>query len=208
MHAIGIVNFKGGCGKTTTAINLAVAACQAGYRVAIVDADPQRSVASWASVRVQEAPIVVEARPHQLQHVLRRLRPHVDYCFIDCPGHDWRTLAFVVGQVDLNIVVGRPTHFDIAVSARVRSLLQESVLHHAFLLTQVHARHSARFAEWSTAYAELGGVIHPPISHRVIYQDAIKYGMGVTEYAPDGKAAAEIQGVLHWILCTLGRKCT
>lgn len=44
MRAIVIVAQKGGAGKTTVSVHLAVAALLAGERVAIIDTDPQTFV--------------------------------------------------------------------------------------------------------------------------------------------------------------------
>ncbi|GAG75382.1 unnamed protein product, partial [marine sediment metagenome] len=50
MRIIAVVNQKGGCGKTTVAINLASAIAQEGHRTMIVDMDPQSHCAVGLAV--------------------------------------------------------------------------------------------------------------------------------------------------------------
>ncbi|UNW14387.1 ParA family protein (plasmid) [Xanthomonas phaseoli pv. phaseoli] len=51
MKTVAIAVQKGGAGKTTIAVHLAVAAQQAGLRVALADTDPQGSAKAWAETR-------------------------------------------------------------------------------------------------------------------------------------------------------------
>jgi len=50
MRKISIVNFKGGTGKTTTAVNLSYALSLKDYKVLIIDCDTQGTIANWFGV--------------------------------------------------------------------------------------------------------------------------------------------------------------
>ena len=70
MKTIAIVSQKGGAGKTTLAIHLAVAATYAGMNAAVIDLDPQASSAKWADRRRTALPVVISAHASRLAHVL------------------------------------------------------------------------------------------------------------------------------------------
>ncbi|MBP7649161.1 MAG: ParA family protein, partial [Phenylobacterium sp.] len=63
MKTLAVLSRKGGAGKTTVALHLAVVAQAAGRRVALVDMDPQRSAADWWRSRQAETPELVETDP-------------------------------------------------------------------------------------------------------------------------------------------------
>ena len=81
---LGIMNQKGGVGRTTIAINLAACYSRAGARVLLVDADPQRSALSWAGAREDELPFEVKGMAEPtLHHEMPALRRNYDIVVID-----------------------------------------------------------------------------------------------------------------------------
>ena len=66
MNTIAIISQKGGAGKTTIALHLAVSSTRAGRNTAIIDLDPQASAASWGDRREAALPVVLSAHASRL----------------------------------------------------------------------------------------------------------------------------------------------
>ena len=77
MKTLTLVTQKGGVGKTTLAASLAVAAAQAGEKVAALDLDPQGSLSAWGDSRETEGPAVdriAQDQVAQLPQILEALK--------------------------------------------------------------------------------------------------------------------------------------
>ncbi len=80
MHVLSLVNQKGGCGKTTAAVNFAGALAAKGRRVLLVDLDPQAHATMALGWAVKDEPILLE--------VLQGYSG-VDEAIVSAPGGLW-----------------------------------------------------------------------------------------------------------------------
>jgi chromosome partitioning protein len=74
MLIVAVVMEKGGVGKTTIALNLAVAAVQDGHTTAIIDIDPQATVSNWTDRRSHEKPWVVPTPAARITAAIEKRR--------------------------------------------------------------------------------------------------------------------------------------
>ena len=87
-YTVAVIAEKGGVGKTTMALTLAVAALGAGCKVAVFDLDPQATAAQWTDLRKNEFPWVAATPAARLDAVLASTTAQgVDFVVIDTPPH-------------------------------------------------------------------------------------------------------------------------
>ena len=113
MKTVAMVCQKGGTGKTTLALSLAVEAVRCGLNVVMVDLDPQVSACEWADMRcgregAPEAPVVVDAQPARLANVAAKAREAgVDLLVIDTAGRTEQAAMAAARIADLVVVPSR-----------------------------------------------------------------------------------------------------
>jgi chromosome partitioning protein len=209
MHTIALVSRKGGTGKSTLAIGLAVAAIEVGHRVCLLEADPLGTVSNWRRRRTSAEPMVESI--HDGYMLFRRVQALV-HCgitstIVDTAGGWSEACTGALAAADLCLIPTRPSPADIDATAPMLTAVRESGKPFAFVLNQVQARSTRLYG----AAGSLGKrAIELKMSHvlalpaivlRNDQQDALGIGLGVTEYAPRGKSAKEIRGLWRWI-CT------
>ena len=193
---------KGGSGKTTAALAAASELLARGYRVLLVDADPQGSVRTWADVAAEAGhatPTVVAMgaqmhKPGQLDALVTSY----DVTVIDCPPRHGEIQRAALMVADLAVLPCGPAAVDAWAMAESVELVQKAqelrpALRAVALITRrIHRTTigaSARKALRATGLP----VMRTELYSRVAYQEAPAAGLGMAQYAPHDKAANEVK---------------
>ena len=204
MRTIVLVNAKGGAGKSTLAASLAVAAAAAGEKVIALDLDPQGSLASWGNNRTANDVVVDRIDGEHLPRLPQILaafdRRGFTLAVLDTAGVDSTGGNLAMRCADLCFVPARPTRVDLSATlSTVQSLLRLGLKDRfAFVLNQCPPGRSSRATDASAGVGAFGVLAEPLIAARADHQDALAAGQGVTEFAPDSKAAEEIRALWAW----------
>ena len=204
MRTIALATQKGGPGKSTLAIGLAVAAMQLGERVSLLDTDRQGTVANWRGRRSLPEPAVewVEDE-YALQRSIRRLaNKGCTLAIIDTPGTNDMSVAAALRAADLCLIPARPSVADIEATHPTLYMIRKLGKDFAFVLNQAPAR-NRRPSEAAAALHKIGVLALPYIVERNDHQDALGVGLAASEFAPEGKAAEEVRALWAWVKCRL-----
>ncbi len=196
MRTMQLLARKGGAGKTTLALHLAVAAATAGRSVAIVDADEQASALAWASRRDPDAlPILVVAGGRDLALTVARI--DAELVIVDSPPSARTRGAW---QPDRIVVPVQPSALDLAALGATLDLLGGRELDAMAVLTRCPPR-SPEIDEARAYIGRLGlRVAQTTIGERRDYARALAAGAAATENAPRSRAAQEITDLLNEVL--------
>jgi chromosome partitioning protein len=207
MQTVVIVSQKGGTGKTTLAIHLAVAAERKRVASVIIDIDPQASATAWRDLREATGPAVESLQPARLAAALKAAAgAGAKLAFIDTPARSENAALEAIRLADLALIPCRPGFFDTAAMSFTANLLKLAGKPGFVVFSQVPARGASLIAEVTEALATYGLTAAPAvIQQRAAYSHAIPGGQSAQEYEPKGKAAAETAALFQWLQSKLAK---
>jgi chromosome partitioning protein len=208
MQTVVVVSQKGGTGKTTLAIHLAVAAERAGRPAVVMDLDPQASAAAWRDLREAEGPAVESVQSARLAMTLRAAaEAGALFAVIDTPARSENAALEAVRASDLALIPCRPGFFDTAAMSFTANLLKLAGKQGYVVFSQVPSRSESLIAEVTEALATYGLSAAPTAIHlRAAYSHAVPGGQTAQEYEPKGKAASEVAALYDWLQSKLAKQ--
>lgn len=190
MKKIAIVSRKGGVGKSTLTINLAVAAGNA----TIIDTDPQASCADWGDRRAGKPPEVITVPASRISATLNKSQ--TPWVFIDTQPSAEASLIEIAQAAHRCIVILRPGQMELDALGATLAAIRAAQARAVFCINQAHPQ--ANLSELVTGL-EHHHPVGPLIRSRADFPASVAEGKAASEWNPAGKAAQEIQTYWQWL---------
>jgi len=198
MRTIAVIARKGGSGKTTVAVHMAIAAHLRGRRTLLADADPQRSSSTVLRGRRTAGPDFLETCGVELCGLqMAAVRGEFDALVIDTAAGAEDELAHAIVLADLSLLVIRPTFLDFAAAIRTADVLRRLKKPGVIVLNQAPVSRNGAEPPLVKKAHEALRLMRLPVAptilrSRTAYQQALESGCSAEELSGGGAASQEI----------------
>lgn len=203
---IGVLNQKGGVGKTTLSIGIAAELARQGARVLLIDADPQGSSLDWAAAREGAALFSIVGLPRATIHKeIENLRQNYDHVVIDGPPRVTDLARSAIMASDIVVIPVQPSPYDIWAADEVVKLIAEAMVYKENLKSCfVINRKIVNTAIGRDVADVLGSydlaVLNSTIAQRVIFAESAAQGKAIFEVDKDSSAVSEVEAVVNELM--------
>ena len=193
MYIIAVVAEKGGVGKTTLALDLAVTATRKGHKVAVLDVDQQATASKWTDRRTEEHPWVVPTHASRIAASIEQAKGQgVDFIVIDTPPHSSTEAAEAARRADMVVAPVEPHLFAMETMNKLADLLKIAGNTPFFVVINKAPIQGSEGVSAADYIKQQGFTVAPVIVHlRAAHRHAGNVGKVAGEYERSGKAAAE-----------------
>ena len=200
MRTIAIISRKGGAGKTTLGVGLAVAADSSGHPAAILDLDPQASAAAWGHLRQADNPAVLAAKAAQLNTLLSTVRSAgAELVFIDTAPSVANTALLAARAADCVLIPCRPSVADLTAIGASVEIAHEAGKSACAVINSAPIR-SPLIEQAAAALRGYGLDVASVVHQRIAHVHAFTSGLAASETGYTGKAAgAEMAALFDWL---------
>lgn len=203
---ITVAQQKGGAGKTTLCVHLAVAFAHYGLRVGLIDTDPQGSLSDWFRLRQKRKDIDTSEMLHckaagwRVSNEIERLASKVDVLLIDSPPRIETESRTSIRHADLTLVPMQPSPMDLWATKATLEIAASERTKTMLVLNRVN--NTAKLV--SIIREQLNNVALFELGNRVLFASTVMDGLGTSDIAPFGPAGQEIQSLAEEVLRRVG----
>ena len=208
---ISFLNQKGGVGKTTLSVNVAFGLHLRGFKVVLVDSDPQQTTLTWNNIRSgdnNELPFnAIATSANSLKQLTERMIAKDGYDFVVIDGAPRMTdlaRAAIIAS-DLIIMPMQPSGADIWATDDLKNMIEEAKhfkpsIISAVLLNRVFSNTKLSKEIISSLIENDWSFFDTSIKQRQIYAAAISEGLTIYEMPNNKEAKNEIESLIEEIL--------
>jgi chromosome partitioning protein len=202
MKTLTVLSRKGGAGKTTVSVSLALAATQAGLRVVLADTDPLHSASVVLQSRPEAGSFLFETEAAKLFIVQDACRRNgCDLLIVDTPTSPEADVLRAINISDLCLAVARPSALDVAAIRETVALIERAACPGLIVLNQCPPLRDGREPAVTLQAVERLHFSRLPVAAsrlrtRVAYQHAFAHNQGVTEWNGASEAANDVLRLL------------
>ena len=198
MKIISFISQKGGSGKTTLAIHMAVVAQIARERVVLIDLDPQRSATIWGENRESDTPLVATATTDDLPKLIEiGEKEKMTLAVLDTAPHSNLAATAIARLSDLLIIPCRPSVLDLAAVESTIEIVKAAGKSAGFVLNACKSRGAE--VEEARVYLESRGFpVLGEVTDRVMFARSLASGRTAYEYDSDPEHKAGKEMVAIW----------